>query len=505
MTPDPGSGMAYWNEVTGVPLNGQVDGVVNGCANGYYPYPYQALNDKDGTPFTISDSGPYRTNTVALTTIPINLANDTQRTVESAPKRVCRSVIVANGTANVWSTTSSSCVNKCVGYSVNPDTNVGTGDKRIGAGRTQHSISDPANNHIITVNWPDTNFGSTAYMINPLSGQDASHYRRARANGSGLGYYALARKCNENTHKWDNVVPQCVANNGMIIDDNNTETSTDDFDTNAKYSNTDNSPYVPFGNSPTKSSCNDNYKESDYKDNGDKTPIRNYTCSYKDNLKYIDQLYFDAIENSGKKCVKYCDKNNIPAGHTYSGNTYTEANTTITLGCQSGYGKALDGGTSGSYDNSCGRNAYDRTDIAPTIKCDANGTWETVLNPCIACRGCTTSSEYDKISCQKDNLRSGNRGFFSYKTNYMFGGGSEEYIFNTFYSNDTSKSTSISHNGLTSCATGYLKGVNGWGTLQAKCVDNKFLQIQSKCGAGGNSICGNNNCESHWNSTNNCD
>ncbi len=415
ITPDSGSGMAYWKKVTGVPLNGQVDGELNtasgngGCANDYYPYPYPALNDKDGTKFDIRSSEPYRTDSgpnSTLRTIPTNLTDD-PRTFEPAPtpKRVCRSVIVAKGTANVWSTTSSSCVNKCIGYSVDPYNNVGgTGDERIGAGRTQHKVSDSTSvSNIITVNWPDTSFGSTAYIIYPtdINQQDASNYNKYRRKDNadhGKGYYALARKCNRATHKWDDAVPQCVANNGMIIDDNNSETSDDDFDTNAKYTNTDLSPYVPFNKSPTERSCKTGYMESDYIDETRKAGIRNYICSYKDDSNYIDQLYFDAEENSGKKCLKYCEKKDIPAGYTYSGNTYTPPNTTITLGCPSGYGKALDGGTSGSYDSSCGRDAYDRTDTAPTIKCNANGTWETVLNACSACRGCSGDAEENDIT-----------------------------------------------------------------------------------------------------------
>jgi len=503
-TPTPGSGMAYWNEVTGVPLNGQVDGAVKtnsgngGCKSDYYRYPYQALNDKDGTPFTIRDSGPYRTDSgenSALRTIPRNLDLDT-RAVESVPKRVCRSVIVANGTANVWSTTSSSCVDKCVGYSVDPDTNVGTGDERIGAGRTQHLISDPANNHIITVNWPETNFGVTVYMINPvIAQQDASHYNRNRRKSNndlhGSGYYALARKCNGDTHKWDNVVPQCVANNGMIIDDNNTETSTDDFDTNAIYTNTDDSYYVPVGLSPTKRSCETDYKASDYIDANNKSEIKNYTCSYKDDFKYIDQLYFDAIENSGKKCVKYCDKNNIPAGHTYSGNTYILAGTTITLGCQSGYGKALDGGTSGSYDNSCGRNAYDRTDIAPTIKCGANGTWETVSNACTSCRNCANNAP----GFEGDFTKKCGDITFSYQncgsTGNCLGFGTTDDTYNKFADTSGSYVNGIPHNQNTGCMAGHKcgrancsSGQNYAGYFLANCVDGAFKIVKSNCSSG---------------------
>ncbi len=413
ITTSPGSGMAYWKQVIGVPLNGQVDGEVKtnsgngGCETGYYPYPYPALNNKDGTPFTISNSGPYRTDSgtnSTLTTIPTNLANDT-RAVETRPQRVCRSVIITNGTANVWSTTSSSCINKCVGYSVNSDTGVGSGDSRIGAGRTQHltSANDGTNNGVtLTVNWPDTNFGVTAYITNPiLTSQNAVHYQRDRLGASsGVGYYALARKCNETTHKWDDVVPQCVANNGMIVDGNGTVTSSDDIDSNANYDTTNH--YVPLGSSPTTRSCKSGYVESDYIDSTNKSAITNYRCSYASNgLNYIDQLYFDAIENSGKKCIKYCNKNDIPSGQTYSGNTYVAANTTVTLTCESGFAKAVDGGSGGSSDDGCGRTAYDRTNISPTITCGPTGSWGTVSNPCSSCRSCSSNS----ISTANDKIK----------------------------------------------------------------------------------------------------
>ena len=492
-TPTPGSGMAYWNEVIGVPLNGQVDGVVKtnsgngGCESGYHRYPYPALNDKDGTPFSFSDSGPYRTDSgenSALTTIPRNLAFDT-RTVESVPKRVCRSVIVANGTANVWSTTSSSCVNKCVGYSVNTDTNVGTGDERIGAGRTQHLISDPKDNHIITVNWPDTNFGSTAYITNvDLSSQDASHYRRVRAFGSGLGYYALARKCNENTHEWDNAVPQCVANNGIILDDNKTPDSNDDFESNANYDTS--SHYVPVGTSPSTRSCKSGYLESDYIDANRKSAIKNYNCSYNPNgFGYIDQLYFDAIENDGgKKCVKYCNKNDIPAGYSYSGNTYIPVGTTITLGCPPGYGKALDGGTSGSYDNSCGTNAYDRTDLAPTITCGTNGSWGEISNACTACRGCVAGSPEE----HSGQLACGD--VWGYTMRYLRSCDGVDNCLNFgAFLNASGSSSYIAHNERTGCMAGWNGGYKkSHGVFSATCIDGRFRIYRVNCGDGGHEL-----------------
>ncbi len=71
--------------------------------------------------------------------------------------------------------------------------------------------------------------------------------------------------------------------------------------------------------------------------------------------------------------------------------------TVITLSCRSGYSKAIDGGTSGSYANECGVNSYsyDRTNVAPTVTC-SNGSWSGVSNDCTACRGCTGYSGYDQ-------------------------------------------------------------------------------------------------------------
>jgi hypothetical protein len=197
-TPSSGSGMAYWDKVTGVALSdeevdgkkkSEVDGVVTtssgngGCAAGYYPYPYPALNDTGGIAFTISSTGPFRSDSGDnryLTTIPDILYND-NRAVEARPQRVCRSVPTVLGTANVWSNTSSSCINKCVGAS---------SDRRIGAGKTQHTLS----NGTITVDeWLETDFGETRYIISSdINYQNAAVYQKDRTNG----HYALARKCN---------------------------------------------------------------------------------------------------------------------------------------------------------------------------------------------------------------------------------------------------------------------------------------------------------------------
>lgn len=495
-TTSSGSGMAYWKKVTGVPLNGQVDGEIktvsgnNGCETGYYPYPYTALNSKDGTPFTISSSGPYRTDSgtnSTLTKIPDKLVNDT-RAVEAYPQRVCRSVTIANGTASVWSTTSSSCINKCVGYSVNADTGVGTGDSRIGAGRTQHltSANDGTNNGVtITVNWPDKNFGDTAYIINPiLTNQNAAHYQRDRLGASsGVGYYALARKCNETTHKWDDVIPQCVANNGMIVDDNNTQSASDDIDSNADYDTTNH--YVPINTSPTTKSCKSGYMESDYIDSTNKSAITNYTCSYASNgLNYIDQLYFDAVANSGKACIKYCNTGSISAtGNSYTGTTYIATGTTVTLSCASGYGKAVDGGTSGSYDNSCGRNAYDRTDVSPTITCNSSGSWDAVSNSCSVCRGCT-STDSDATGTTYCRATNNDRNdCYGLAGDYMSGHCDNQHRITFTPSN-------LSHNATKDWCQHQDHDNGTEGNFVVTCVDNEY-QVIGQCGCDNN--WGNNN------------
>lgn len=359
------NGYSYWNQVLNVPLDGEVDGVLttasgnNGCVTGYYPYPYPPLRDKYGQTFTISASGPYRTDSggnASLMTIPSDLANDTR--AATYPQRVCKSVITSGGAANVWTVPSSTCINNCVGYDL---------DERIGAGKTQH----PTRNGTVTLNWPTTNFGQWAYIDNPtITQQDASQYFNGRTNN----YYSMARYCNPATHKWDAPVPQCATNNGVITS------------ANAAFNNP--TPRLAINQAAT-GACIANY----YRDNFNTAPLPSYSCVYKDGTNKIDEVYFNL--SGGNNCKPYCTITNGDSfGESYyTGSTgFVEVGGTSQLTCVSGRGNAIIGGSRTGVPADCGRTTSDRTTSQPYVTCQSNGTWSTVFNQCSVCRNCNVGS-----------------------------------------------------------------------------------------------------------------
>lgn len=411
------NGFSYWNEVLNVPLNGAVDGIItsssgnNGCIAGRYPYPYPPLKDKYGTSFTISTSGPYRTDSgdnKDLMTIPNDLANDTR--AATYPKRVCKSVISAGGAANVWTVPSSICVNFCLGSDL---------DSRIGAGKTQHTLRDGST---LTVDWPTTGFGNTEYKDFPSLGQQsASAYTLDRTNGN----YSLARYCNPTTHKWDPVVPQCITNNTTI------------GTTNILYNVP--TPRVAVG-SEASGSCLGGY----YKGNFNQANTVKYKCTYKNSNNKIDEVYFAEVPSSGLPCQRYCPiSGNQEFGNSINSSpiSYCALNTNndgscksttldingwrftcetrsflnsiwcqetgnsplngqlitptteIQLACKSGFGHPIVGGSRTDVDvnNRCGRSPTDRTNARPTIRCQSDGTW-SLSGDCTECRSCTLSS-----------------------------------------------------------------------------------------------------------------
>jgi hypothetical protein len=494
-SPDSSSGFAYWDQVSDVPLNGEIDGVLtttsgnNGCLAGYYSYPYPPLKNKDGTAFTISSSGSYRTDSgtnSTLTTIANNLANDTR--AAGYPQRVCRSVTVVDGTANVWSQTSSNCTNTCPGSDV---------DSRIGAGVTQHIISNGGNYTTISVNWTTTSFGSWAYFTNPggsggtpiLTQQNASNYFSGRTNG----YYVLARYCNPTTHQWDSAAPQCAANNGSIVDTANA--------TNANYDTTLHT--VAIGASPTTSACLSGY----YQGNKNTSAISNYTCEYKDNHYAIDEVYFTAASpQTGLPCQRYCLASagqSFSSSTSYSGGSdYVAPDSSITLACKSGYGKAIDGGSTGSYDSSCGRDAYDRISTAPSIACDSNGSWSSsVTNDCSACRSCTYSSSMVNSSATVTGQSSGqeNCGNETWTVNF------QSDLMSGCYSKSSSM-FNVSHDtcvGLNftktwschKCSGGCTQHSNLNCDVNIRCVDGEWV-TPSTDGVWSGSECSAMNCDS---------
>jgi hypothetical protein len=302
----------------------------------------------------------------------------------------------------------------------------------------------------------------------------------------------LARKCNANTHKWDDPIPQCVANNGTIMGSNAL------YDSSNHYV-----PVVsPFGSSPTISNsatikkCMEGYLPSNYISDSSKSAIQDYVCSYKDGSKHIDQVYFNALADSGKKCVKYCLKSALPTGYTYSGNEYIEAGTPIDLGCPTGYGKAIDNQLPPTlwhlqnpdiprpdFDNSCGRDAYDRTTLLPTITCNADGSWGTVSNPCVACRGC--SGGPSKVS----NPDSKAIKFEEYKTGCL--NKSQTVVIKldncdtfTMAHNITSQCKRTDHKSVTNGVWGDANCTTVWdmtGYFNVKCIDGALSLVSSTC------------------------
>lgn len=386
-TANSSSGNAYWDQVMDVPLNGEMPGVMtttsgsNGCLTGYKPYPYPPLKDEYGNVLTLADSGPYRTDSGSnhsLTTIPRDVTLDTR--AATVPKRVCQSIIVVGGSANVWTTPSSSCINSCPGATV---------DTRIGVGKTQH----PSSSGTLTIDWPTTPFGETAYVTNPggystnsappttfVSQQSAANYDDTRATG----YYALSRVCNSNG-SWGPVVVQCASNGGTI---------------NASNANYDTTTHtVPVGSSPTTSACISGY----YRGNENVSPISNYTCQYKDSANKIDETHYVIVTDaSAKPCEQYCQI--TTSTFTNRGSTTSSYPTNIggvntklvsigsslTLACKANYGSVIIGGSNTPFAN-CGRSPSSRSPNGPILSCGA-GASISFSNDCSACRDCDSNS-----------------------------------------------------------------------------------------------------------------
>jgi len=347
------NGYSYWNQVLNVPINGEVDGPFNGCVNGYFAYPYPALRNKYGQAYSLVDSGANYTSN-----IPRNVANDTRSA--GNPERVCKSIITAGGAANVWTNTSSSCINKCVGADE---------DARIGAGKTSH----PTRNGTIELEWPSTNFGQFAYIDNPtISQQDASHYSSSsRTNG----YYSIARYCNPTTHKWDNPIVHCATNNGQISG------------SNALYNSP--TPRIAAGSTTGNGTCLSNY----YSNSSGNTSAATYTCSYKNSSNKIDEVYF--TQSSGNNCQPYCQVSNgqnFGTGSTSFISGYYGSGSTLNLNCRSGFGSALIGSEISDPFSDCGRFPNNRSANGPYVTCQSSGAWSGISNDCYPCRSCTATS-----------------------------------------------------------------------------------------------------------------
>jgi hypothetical protein len=293
-------GFSYWkarpNEILSESL-GEIDADKGnrGCVTGYIPYPYPPLKTNKGEVLTLSDSGPYRSDTGSsanLMTIPRDVKLDPREprnpnTTSRYPERTCVPMTSTNNDitirSNVWSPTSSRCINKCPGSEQDP---------RINVGKTAHTLSDGS---VVEVLWGEEVLGNYQTRTNCDDGTglqfSAATFTENRTNGC----YLLRRKCNANG-KWSDPEPMCVATNGGQIG-------------NAIYSVTNPSTSSRLNNAAVVGSatratgtCINNYWTSN---RGQRSrPQR--TCSYGKNADgssntFIDKVYW-RMTGSSRDC-----------------------------------------------------------------------------------------------------------------------------------------------------------------------------------------------------------
>ncbi len=396
-------GFGTWNQVLDVPISGEKDGQFNSCTGDKKLSAYPPLNNKYGVAYTLVDSGANYT-----TTIPRNVNQDTRIGNVSVsvtggsylgykPERVCKSTIVVGGQANVWSGTSTACVNTCPSYIEDPRTN---------AGVTKHPVSSNVIGSVaneITVNWPSTSFGSWAYSNSPnnISSHDGSHYFDGRTNG----YYSLARYCNPVTRKWDTPVPTCATNNGEVkVGPGASESALASYSTPTRVAVTGST--LPSGSSdPAFSSGNGTCVSGSYSNSTGSTTASPVTCVYKNGNNRIDEVYLST--GSTKKCNPYCysaldqtyGTGSIDKASSAEGSYYL-VGATMNLSCRDNYGSIILTTDQASSFADCGRSANtltsQRSPNRPFVVCNGNGngsaSWSNVTNDCTACRSCNTNS-----------------------------------------------------------------------------------------------------------------
>lgn len=412
-------GFATWNEVQGVAISGEKDGEFKSCTGNKKLSAYPPLYNKYGVAYTLVDSGANYTTTIPRDVSKDNRIGNVLVSVTGGsylgykPERSCKSTVTVGGQANVWTGTSTSCVETCPSYTEDPRTN---------AGVTIHPVSSNVVGSVsnqITVNWPSTNFGSWAYSNSPsnITSHDGSHYFDGRTNG----YYSLARYCNPVTRKWDTPFPTCATNSGEIkVGPGGSQSAL------AKYS----SPIriavagsaIPSGSTdPALSSGNGTCLSGSYSNLSGSTTASSVTCAYKDTNNRIDEVY---IKTEGvKKCNPYCYStlnqtygSGSIDGTSSSSGSYYSVGTTLNLNCKSNYGSAIIGGSNTAF-NDCGKSAYglttsDRSSNRPYVLCNSSGSsaasWSSIVNDCSACRNCSGDADANGfiLSWSKSNVYS---------------------------------------------------------------------------------------------------
>lgn len=201
----------------------------------------------------------------------------------------------------------------------------------------------------------------------------------------------------------------------------------------------------------------------------------------------------------------------VPSGTTFSNKSWSANGDTITLNCNSGYGKAITGSfrslTSSSEtqvcatqnDGSYGFPDTNRTATPASIICN-NGSW-TISNACSACRSCssttgavvyTISHQYETFSPLDDSALYNGACYGKYQTGSSFPSDYDCYGINGTSSCSGNKYlltlSSAAHLGDQNACQYQAHVNNSCGSIIARCVDGRFYGLL-KCASG--STCGN--------------
>lgn len=386
-------GFATWSQVTNVPINSQIAGSFSSCINGRVRYPYPSLRNDRGENYTLTDGVANYT-----TTIPRDVKND-NRPVEN-PKRFCKSVITSGGQANVWTATSSDCVNTCPGADVDP---------RINVGKTRHNVSSNVSGSnvsggVITIDWPSTSFGQWAYVQSPsdVATHNGSQYFYGRTNG----VYSLARYCNPLTNKWEDPAPLCITNGGRIKV--SPDSSREAYASYNEFTRVAVMGYPTFSGGPHFHSGTGTCSPGAYLNSTGSTEAPAVSCNFKDASNKIDETYFETMGvtvcnpmcNSRRNTI-YSNSIDLTSPSETNPSFYT-VGSTLNLSCKSGFGSAITSSTVSSPFNDCGVSeigiSSKRSASRPTITCidNNNGTssWSSsVTNDCAACASCSDQNK----------------------------------------------------------------------------------------------------------------
>lgn len=403
------------------------------CAAGYYPYPYSHYKNTDGT--TISPAPAVQV---------LSTANRTK------PQRSCQSVTVVGGTANLWSATDSTCINKCPGYAIDP---------REGAGKTTYTKSGGAT---AIIKWNSispgaTDIQTTAYTseaaTTPTIGtanvatQTAADYTLNRSNG----YFIVTRTCNAD-YTWSAPVVQCATNNGTLNHNKFGTTLGSSPSTSQLMSS-----FISLNNSYNVSACETNYGG---------TSLPTYKCQ-ADSSNYIDKYYY--AKTSGSDCTMLtcsiaANSSTLSSGNSYynvssTGTLTGNVNDTLGLVCDANY--EYSGSTSG--DGTCSQTSGT---TQPQMKCQisANGlsaSW-VKINDCKACSTCNST----------DNSTMSSGGGNSYSA-----------------SNSCNSFSETLDNMVTYCNTNATYSVNSGSTVNFGIVRERKCKVNGKCSGNERNVC----------------